>query len=67
MGNTELLVKITGYDREAVAGLAAYLKANFEHCFPGPVRPNDKDSGWHVFCNISLEGSESAKIRRSRN
>ena len=64
MGSSELLVKITGTDRAAVEGLARFLRENLEHAYPGPVRPNDRDQGVHCFVNITIEGSEAAKIRR---
>ena len=62
MGQTELLIKVVGADRQAVEGFAAYLKRDFEHAYPGQVRQNDRDEGWHIFVNITLEGSETAKI-----
>lgn len=64
MGASELLIKASGSDRSAVEGFGKYLKREFEHCFPGPVLPNDRDNGYHCFIHLSIEGSEAAKIRR---
>ena len=65
--SVELLVKVVGRDKDAVQGFADFLKETMEHAYPGPIRQNDRDEGWHIFVNVTLEGSEGVRImRRSR-